>query len=167
MGVAGSGKSTVGAALADRLGLPYLDGDDLHPPANLARMRAGLPLRDDDRWPWLDAVGAWLAGRSGGGVVACSALRRRYRDRLRAVVPDLVIVHLHTTDPDLLRRRLAARRGHFLPPALLDSQLATLEPLEADERGVVLDLALPVDDLVRQACAAIAPSSDAPAGADD
>lgn len=156
MGVSGAGKSTIADALASRLGVPYLDADDLHPPANIARMAAGVPLRDVDRWPWLDQVGAWLAGRrAGGGVVACSALRRVYRDRLRDAVPELRTLHLDA-DPALLRARLAARTDHFLPPSLLDSQLATLEPLGADERGAVLDAAGGIERLLDEAESVVA-----------
>lgn len=156
MGVSGAGKSTIAEALASRLGVPYLDADDLHPPANIASMAAGVPLRDVDRWPWLDQVGAWLAGRRGsGGVVACSALRRVYRDRLRDAVPELWALHLDA-GPALLRARLAARTDHFLPASLLDSQLATLEPLDADERGVVLDAAGGIERLLDEAESVVA-----------
>lgn len=136
MGVSGSGKSAVGAALAVALGLPYVDGDALHPPENVAKMHAGVPLADDDRWPWLDTVGEWLrAHAAGGGVVACSALRRSYRDRLLSHAPTARFAELDVP-PDVLRARLAARTGHFMPASLLDSQLATLEPLAEDEPGV-------------------------------
>ena len=158
MGVCGSGKSTVGAALAGRLGLPYADADDLHPPANVTRMRAGVPLTDADRLPWLDAVGAWLASRAGtGAVISCSALRRSYRDVLRAHVPDAAFAHLHGS-PATIAARLAARHDHFMPAALLESQLATLEPLEPDEHGTTLDVARPVEDLAEACAAAFVPS---------
>ena len=133
MGVSGSGKSTVGALLAERLGMPFVDADDLHPAANRARMAAGIALDDADRRPWLDAVGARLAG-SVPPVVACSALRRAYRDRLRTAAPDVVFVHL-AGDPAVIAGRIAQRRHPFMPASLLDSQLAALEPLEPDERG--------------------------------
>lgn len=149
MGVSGSGKSTVGAALAARLGVPFVDGDDLHPAANVERMRAGEPLTDEDRRPWLDAVGAWLAAHPDGGVTACSALRRSYRDRLRAHAPGVRFVHLDG-DPELVARRQAARRGHFMPTSLQASQQATLEPLDRDEPGVRVDVALPPDALVER-----------------
>ncbi|MCH1868146.1 gluconokinase [Nocardioides sp. CFH 31398] len=162
MGVSGCGKSTVGEALARRLGVPFEDGDDLHPPANVEKMRAGTPLDDDDRWPWLAAVGDWLAGTGeAGGVVACSALKRSYRDVLREHAPSAVFVHLHG-DRDLIARRQAARGQHFMPPGLLESQFATLEPLAGDEPGVVLDVVLGVDELVDAAYAAL--TTDAATG---
>lgn len=139
MGVSGSGKSSVGAALAERMGWPFEEGDDLHPPENRAKMSAGVPLTDADRAPWLDRIADWMHGRFGaGGVVSCSALRRAYRDRLRDADPDVRFV---LVDPgrEELQRRLAARKGHFMPPALLDSQLATLERPDPDERVLVLD----------------------------
>lgn len=147
-GISGSGKSTVGAALAEALGVEFCDGDDLHPSDNVAKMRSGVPLTDADRWPWLDAVGAWLAERD-AGVVACSALRRTYRDRLRGVVPGLEVLLLDG-DPALIRERQAARGQHFMPASLLDSQIATLETLAPDEAGLGLDVALPVEEIVRR-----------------
>jgi gluconokinase len=145
MGVSGSGKTTVGAALADALGLRFVDGDALHPAANVAKMAAGIPLDDADRAPWLDAVGAVLA--AGQVVVACSALKRAYRDRLRAAAPDLELVFLDGSR-ELLASRMAARPGHFMPASLLDSQLATLEPPTADEHPVTVDVAAPVPEIV-------------------
>jgi carbohydrate kinase (thermoresistant glucokinase family) len=130
MGVSGCGKSSLGAALATALALPFTDADDLHPAANRAKMAAGQPLTDADRWPWLQAVGAVLAG--GAGVVACSALRRSYRDRLRDTAGPVQFLHL-VAPREVIVERLAARRGHFMPLALLDSQLATLEPLAPGE----------------------------------
>lgn len=148
MGVSGCGKSTVGEALARRLGVPFADADDFHSAANVAKMTAGTPLDDTDREPWLRAIGAWLHERAdGGAVAACSALRRAYRDILRAEAPQVLFLHLHG-DPETVRDRVAARTGHFMPESLVASQFATLEPLETDERGVVLDLALPVEELV-------------------
>jgi gluconokinase len=148
MGVSAAGKSTVGRALADALGVPFADADDLHSEANRAKMAAGTPLTDDDRWPWLDAVGETLrAAHATGLVMACSALRRAYRDRVRAIAPDVVFVHLDGTR-ELLAARIAARTDHFMPSTLLESQLATLEPLESDEAGLVMDLGMPVADLV-------------------
>ncbi len=155
MGVSGSGKTTVGTRLADALGVDYAEGDEFHPPANVAKMAAGMPLDDADREPWLDALAGWLAERSGqGAVVTCSALRRVYRDRLRASAPDAFFLHLDLPRGEL-ERRLAERRGHFMPPSLLDSQLATLEPLEPDEDGSTVDGTRSPEDLVREAVAAL------------
>lgn len=150
MGVSGSGKSTVGAALAQRLGVPFEDADDLHPPANIAKMSAGIPLDDGDRRPWLETIGEWLAAHDGqGGVISCSALKRSYRDQLRAHAARAVFVHLHGTR-EVIARRQAARPGHFMPASLLDSQFDTLEPLAEDEAGVVIDVDQPVDVIVQQ-----------------
>jgi gluconokinase len=155
MGVSGTGKSTVGVLLAERLGVPFEDGDDLHPPGNIAKMTAGIPLSDADRLPWLDAVGAWASAHTATGcVIACSALRRAYRDRLRAAAPALRFVHL-SVDRDTLAARMAARIGHFMPVALLDSQLATLEPLQPDEPGVTLDASRPPGAVAEDALRAL------------
>jgi carbohydrate kinase (thermoresistant glucokinase family) len=158
MGVSGCGKSTVGELLATDLRVDFLDADDLHTPEHKAKMHAGTPLTDADRWPWLAKVGAAMKAETDGGrsvVVACSALRRVYRDALReAAAGPVFFVHLHGTR-DLLERRLGKREGHFMPPALLDSQLATLEPLQADEAGVVVDIALPPAEAVAAAVAAL------------
>lgn len=148
MGVSGSGKSTVGAALAQRLRVPYGDADDFHPPANIAKMTAGEALDDDDRRPWLEAIGRWLEEHD-DGVVTCSALKRDYRDVLRQHRDDVVFVHLHG-DRDVIARRQATRPGHFMPASLLDSQFRTLEPLEPDERGLVVDVGPPVDEVVAE-----------------
>lgn len=149
MGVSGSGKTTVGTRLADALGVAYTEGDDFHPPANIAKMAAGTPLDDADRAPWLDALAAALAERSDrGAVVTCSALKRVYRDRLRATVPEAFFLHLDVPREEL-ERRITNRRGHFLPPSLLDSQLATLEPLDPDEKGVTVDATRTPQELVR------------------
>lgn len=156
MGVAGTGKTTVGPLLAAALGVPYAEGDDFHPPANIAKMSAGTPLDDDDRWPWLDAIGRWAHGRAGlGGVVSSSALKRAYRDRLRAAAPDAVFLHL-TGERALIERRMADRKGHFMPTALLDSQFATLEPLGDDEAGVSVDVAGTPDEIAARGVAALA-----------
>ncbi|SED78185.1 gluconokinase [Streptomyces sp. KS_5] len=155
MGVAGTGKTTIGPLLAARLGVPYAEGDDFHPQANIAKMSAGVPLDDDDRWPWLDAIGTWAHERAGlGGVVSCSALKRSYRDRLRAEAPGVVFVHL-SGDRALIEDRMAHRQGHFMPTALLDSQFATLQPLQADEAGVAVDVAGSPEEITRWAVEAL------------
>ncbi|WP_277501020.1 gluconokinase [Nocardioides sp. ChNu-99] len=166
MGVSGSGKSTVGAALAQRLRVPFGDADDFHPPANIAKMSAGHALDDADREPWLEAIGAWLAERAEarGGVVTCSALKRAYRDRIRESAPTAVFVHLAGSRA-VIAARQASRPGHFMPASLLDSQFATLEDLEPDEAGFVVDVRLSVDDLVDAAAARLAVPTPDPAGA--
>jgi gluconokinase len=149
MGVSGSGKSTVGAAVAQRLRVPFADADDFHPPASIAKMTAGQALDDDDRRPWLEAIGEWLAAHPGGAVISCSALKRSYRDQLRASAPDVAFLHLQG-ERDVIARRQASRPGHFMPASLLTSQFATLEPLQPDERGVVIDVDQSVDAVVQQ-----------------
>ncbi|MFD7294361.1 gluconokinase [Streptomyces sp. NPDC059897] len=162
MGVAGTGKTTIGPLLAERLGVPYAEGDDFHPRANIDKMSAGTPLTDDDRWPWLDAIGRWAHGRAGlGGVVSSSALKRSYRDRLRAEAPDAVFVHL-TGSRELIEDRMGHREGHFMPTSLLDSQFATLQPLAADEAGVAVDVAGSPEEIADRAVAALA-ELDSPA----
>jgi gluconokinase len=146
MGVSGSGKSTVGAALARRLGVPFADADTFHPRANVAKMAAGKPLDDADRFPWLNAVGQWLAGHE-DGVMSCSALRRRYRDQLRSSCPRIEFLQL-TGSPELIGRRQAGRRGHFMPSSLVMSQFDALEPLESDEHGVSVDVEQGVEVIV-------------------
>ena len=148
MGVSGSGKSTVGAAVAQRLGVPFADADDFHPPANIAKMKAGIPLDDDDRYPWLEAIGHWLAEhwREGGGM-SCSALKRKYRDQLRRHCPQTEFVHL-SGSPEVIAARQASRPGHFMPASLMASQFATLEPLAPDERGTTLDVTHDIDSIV-------------------
>ena len=132
MGVSGCGQSSVGAALSDRLGIPYRDGDDLHPAANVEKMRAGVPLTDDDRWPWLDRVAQVLRDEA-PVIVGCSALRHDYRDRIRQGAGGPVrFVHL-AGDRAVIAARMAARTGHYMPTSLLDSQFATLEPPGPDE----------------------------------
>ncbi|WP_442545143.1 gluconokinase, GntK/IdnK-type [Arthrobacter sp. KN11-1C] len=166
MGVSGCGKTTIGDLVARALGVPFLDGDSLHPVENVAKMAAGTPLTDEDRWPWLATVGTELANAGDGGLVlACSALRRSYRDAIREKAPDTVFLHLHGSK-EVLRERTEGRSGHFMPPALLDSQLATLEPLDDDEAGFVVDIAVPVSEVVAEALAGIAAvaGSKAPAG---
>lgn len=148
MGVSGSGKSTVGAALAQRLRVPFADADDFHPPANIAKMTAGQPLDDDDRHPWLEAIGQWLSSHCGdGGVMSCSALRRTYRDQLRRHCAGVEFLHLSGT-PEVIEKRQASRPGHFMPASLMASQFATLEPLEADERGVAIDVDQNIDSII-------------------
>jgi beta-N-acetylhexosaminidase len=156
MGVSGCGKTTIGDLVARELGVPFLDGDSLHPVENVAKMAAGTPLTDGDRWPWLATVGAELANAGDGGMVlACSALRRSYRDAIRKQSPDTIFLHLHGSK-EVLSQRLEGRSGHFMPTALLESQLATLEPLQADEVGVIVDIAAPVQQVVREALAGVA-----------
>ncbi len=150
MGVSGSGKSTIGAAIAGRLRVPFEDADDLHPPANIEKMTAGIALDDDDRYPWLEAVGEWLARHAErGGVMGCSALKRKYRDQLRRHCSEVTFLHLEGTR-EVIARRQASRPGHFMPPALLDSQFKTLEPLEPDEAGMAVSVDQPVDAIVEE-----------------
>lgn len=140
MGISGVGKSLIGHELADRFSIAYADGDDFHSEANIAKMSAGTPLTDDDRWPWLADIGVWLAEHdTAGGVISCSALRRAYRDVLVKAAPRTQFLHL-TGDHDLIRSRME-HREHFMPPSLLESQEKTLEPLEDDENGWPFDIA--------------------------
>jgi gluconokinase len=153
MGVSGSGKSTVGALLADALKVPFLEGDSFHPPANVARMAGGVALTDSDREGWLQTLAQQLKQHVAQGVVlSCSALRRRYRDVLRNGAPDLALLHL-AGSADVLARRMAARSGHYMPPSLLASQLATLEPPQPDEHALTLDILQPPVQLVQRALA--------------
>jgi gluconokinase len=158
MGVSGSGKTTVGRALAEELGVEMIEGDDHHPPENVAKMAAGIPLTDADRGPWLQTLAELLTDRHKRGedtVLACSALRRTYRDVLRAAVPDSETLMIQLdADRETLRSRMESRTGHYMPPALLDSQLATLEPLEPDEPGVILDATQPPNVVVAAAVSA-------------
>lgn len=155
IGVSGSGKSTVGELLARRLGVPYADADELHPQANVDKMAAGHPLNDEDRWPWLAKVGAALAEAEGTGlVIACSALKRSYRDAILAKEPRAVFVHLHGSH-ELLEARMEHRHGHFMPPALLDSQLEALEPLQPDEPGFVIEIDQAPEQIVDAATAVL------------
>lgn len=163
MGVSGCGKTTLGAALSQRLRLPFADADDFHSPANLAKMSAGFPLDDADRLPWLRAIGDWLAGHPATGcVLSCSALKRSYRDVLRASAPALSFIHLNPPAP-VVHRRMAGRLGHFMPASLVESQFQALEPLHPDEHGIVFDTDLPVDQLVT-ACMDAAPELNLPEG---
>ena len=155
MGVSGCGKSSVGAALAARLTGVYVDGDDLHPPANVAKMSAGIALTDADRWPWLDKVGACLALADNTALIGCSALKRVYRDRIRAVVEAPVsFIHLAGTR-EIIFQRLQARRDHFMPSALLESQFAALEPPDVDERAITVNIDQPLDTIVAVIIAAL------------
>lgn len=150
MGVSGSGKSTIAAELAGRMNWRFADADDFHPESNVAKMAAGTPLTDDDRWPWLRALTDWMAESADRGestVLACSALRRSYRDVLRDCPPGVAFVHL-AGPAEVILARMRSRQDHFMPAALLESQIATLEPLEPDEHGIVLDLAQARESLV-------------------
>ncbi len=147
MGVSGSGKSTVGAALAQRLRVPFADADDFHPPANIEKMSAGRALDDDDRFPWLERIGEWLAEHADGGVMSCSALKHRYRDQLRKHNPQTLFLHLAGT-PEVIGRRQASRPGHFMPASLLKSQFDTLEALGVDEHGITIDVDHSIDSIV-------------------
>lgn len=143
MGVSGCGKTTVAQRIRELTGFVFAEADEFHSQTNVAKMAAGIPLTDDDRWPWLQSLAAWMAERAAAGqstVIACSALRRSYRDVLRAGPPSVDFVHLDGS-PEIIRGRLATRLGHYMPVSLLESQIATLEPLGPDERGVVLNLA--------------------------
>jgi gluconokinase len=159
MGVAGCGKTSVGEALALALGWPFIEGDAHHAPASIAKMQAGQPLTDEDRWGWLDRLGALLAGQS-PVVLSCSALKRAYRDRLRGACPSLAFVFLEIDKPLALTRVAARAAGHIFPASLVDSQFATLEPPTGEPGVVTVPAALPVAEQVRQALAALAP--DAP-----
>lgn len=151
MGVSGCGKSTMAAALSERLGLDMVDGDDLHLPESVAKMRAGIALQDDDRWPWLDRIGDYLSQpHAQGRVVACSALKRVYRDRIREQAGDVCFVFLDG-EFDLIQKRMHQRVGHYMQPGLLDSQFRTLEKPQADENDVIqLPITEPVQDMVEQ-----------------
>jgi carbohydrate kinase (thermoresistant glucokinase family) len=162
MGVSGSGKTTVGEGIATELGFELIEGDDYHPPRNVEKMAAGVPLTDDDRRPWLETLATLLEdrhARSQGTVLACSALRSAYRDVLRSAVPAAeTFIILLEADAATLRSRMESRTGHYMPPALLESQLATLERLQPDEPGVVLDATRSVDVVIAAAVAAMPPS---------
>ncbi|MFI6227904.1 gluconokinase [Micromonospora echinospora] len=149
MGVAGAGKTTVARRISEVTGLTFGEADEFHPEANVARMRVGIPLDDAARWPWLQALAAWMANCHRAGVstvLACSALRRSYRDLLRQGPPSVQFVHLDGPT-EVIRKRMSTRAGHYMPVSLLDSQIATLEPLSPDEDAVVLDLRLPAEQL--------------------
>jgi gluconokinase len=153
MGVSGSGKTTIAAGLARQEGWLLLEGDSFHPPANVAKMHAGIPLTDDDRWPWLRAIAARedeLRAAGHSAIVACSALKRAYRDILIGDRPDTLLVYLRGSKT-LIAERMQARKDHFMPPALLDSQFATLEEPEPDENAIVVDIGGPADSVIRDA----------------
>jgi gluconokinase len=157
MGVSGSGKTTVAERLAQRLDWDFAEGDDFHPRANVEKMAAGQPLDDADRWPWLRTIGGWIDQREATGrsvVVTCSALRRSYRDLLREGRPSVWFAHV-TVDAEVLRARLRERTGHYMPASLLDSQLATLEPLQPDEAGAEVSGAGSPDAVVDDLLAAL------------
>ncbi len=150
MGVSGSGKSTVAKGIAGATGWTFAEGDDFHPAANVRKMASGTPLTDEDRWPWLRAIGEWLDERTRAGesaVVTCSALRRSYRDLLREGRPGLRFCELDAPS-ELISERLEHRKGHYMPPSLLPSQLATLEPLQPDEPGVRVSVAETPEEIV-------------------
>ncbi len=158
MGVSSTGKSLIGRRLAEELGAEFVEGDDLHPQSNIDKMAAGTPLTDEDRWPWLEAIAdrtreAGASGRS--TVVTCSALKRSYRDVLRSAADGTFFVHLHSSF-NLLAQRMRERKGHFMPPALLQSQFETLEPLEEDETGALVDVAVEPDAVVAAALSGLA-----------
>ena len=157
MGATGTGKTTVMQALAERLGWPTAEGDEFHAPSNVAKMAAGHALDDEDRWPWLEAIAAWIGDRERAGesaLVTCSALRRAYRDLLRRRHPSVWFVHL-VAPPAVLAERMEHRSGHYMPISLLDSQLETLEPLEPDEPGMVVPADRPVAEVVDEIMDAI------------
>lgn len=158
MGVAGSGKSTIAAGLAERLGVDFIEGDALHPQANVDKMAGGMALTDEDRWPWLEAIGQRMEAERVAGmgvVVSCSALKHVYRDRLRGQVHGRVRFLLLDGPKELIAKRMLGRKGHFMPQSLLDSQLATLEKPGPDEDAVVLDISHTVPALLMEASAAV------------
>jgi gluconokinase len=162
MGVAGSGKTTIASGLAEQLGVPFVEGDSLHPAANVKKMSSGIPLTDDDRWPWLEAIGERIEVErvtGHGVVVSCSALRHAYRDCLRKKVHGKVHFILLDGSRELISDRMRQRKGHFMPPALLDSQFATLEKPTPDEHAVILDISHPVPSLLAEAASAVVPAA--------
>jgi gluconokinase len=152
MGVASCGKTTIGKALAEKLHVPFTEGDMLHSEANVAKMSAGIPLTDDDRWPWLARVGAALQGQ-GGHIASCSALKKSYRERItKAAERPVKFVHLHGSH-DVLAKRIAIRQGHFMPATLLESQLATLQMPSPEEQAITIDIDQPEHVIVARALA--------------
>lgn len=157
MGVSGTGKTSVAEALVARLHWPFQEGDALHPPANVEKMRGGTPLTDADRWPWLDRIAAWIDARRAdghGGLITCSALKRTYRDRIIGERADVRLVFLEGPR-DLLAKRLAARKGHYMPASLLDSQIATLQPPTADEHPITVDVTQSAETIAQTVLAAL------------
>lgn len=155
MGVSGSGKSTVGELLAHRLEVEFADGDDFHSAANRAKLQAAIPLSDDDRWPWLNTIGQWLAEReTTGAVVSCSALKQRYRDVIRSHVPDIDLLYCEGSF-ELITDRITDRSDHFMPPSLLESQIGELEPPDGDEHAFVADVARAPEEIVDDFIAAV------------
>ncbi|QND54011.1 gluconokinase [Phyllobacterium sp. 628] len=148
MGVSGSGKSSVGEGIAKALDLPFLEGDVLHPASNVEKMSAGIPLTDDDRWPWLDKIGAELAKAEKGIVVSCSALKKTYRDRLRQEAGGPLAFVFLDGSLEVLRAHMGKRTGHFMPLSMLDSQLATLEPPTIEPLVFTQDVVHPIDMIV-------------------
>jgi gluconokinase len=171
MGVSGVGKTSVADAIVARTGWTFVEGDDLHPEANRAKMAGGTPLDDEDRWPWLRRIAAWIGEQEAAGrdaVVTCSALKRSYRDLLRDGHPSVRFVHLRAPR-DLIQNRVDNRRGHYMPPSLLASQLATLEPLGPDEPGFGVDSDHSPDDIAEEVLARVGDdrsTPDAPSGRD-
>ncbi|WBB67946.1 gluconokinase [Micromonospora sp. WMMD812] len=166
MGVSGAGKTTVARGISELTGLLFAEADEFHSAANVARMRSGVPLDDDARWPWLRDLAAWMADRGTEGrstVLACSALKRSYRDVLRQGPPAVDFVHLDGS-AEIIRDRLARRTGHYMPASLLESQLAILEPGEPDESVLVLDVSLTADDLVAAAVDGLDLAAASPVG---
>lgn len=160
MGVSGSGKSTIGAALSEKLGWPYADADEFHPPANVAKMSSGQPLTDDDRWPWLEAIAAHIdrvREQGGHAIVSCSALKRAYRAVIVGARADVRLVLLDGTKEEIAAR-MQARKDHFMPTSLLDSQFATLERPGADERPVVVSIAQALAQIAGEIVAALGPA---------
>lgn len=155
MGVAGCGKSSIGEALADRLGGLYLDGDTYHPPGNVEKMSRGEPLTDEDRWPWLERFAKEMQHRKGIVIGGCSALKRAYRDCITAAAGERTIFVYLSGSRELIRNRMDARTGHFMPLSLLDSQFATLEPPGTDEDAITINIDAPVDTIVTNAIAAL------------
>ncbi|GAB3450035.1 gluconokinase [Streptomonospora sediminis] len=158
MGVSGTGKSTVAEPIAKRLGLPFAEADDFHPEANVAKMSGGTALTDDDRRPWLEALAEWITEHDRRGestLMACSALKRPYRDILRAAAADVRFLHLDGST-ELIAARLRERKGHFMPETLLRSQQSTLEPLGDDEPGATLDIAPPAEEVTERAARIVA-----------